>query len=64
MSWMDGERRLTIGDLADVLQRALSVIAESDGADEHAELLTELRAVVALCQDASMTAGELTLPDR
>jgi hypothetical protein len=36
--------RLTFRDLLDLLDRADSVIRESDGADEHQELLDELTA--------------------
>ena len=53
---------LTLPKTLDVVSRALSVIEQSDGADEHAELIAELRAVVGTLQDASMTAGEITLP--
>lgn len=36
--------------LLDILSRAHSVISESDGADEHAELVAELAGIVALLQ--------------
>lgn len=36
---------VTAGELLDILQRATSVIEESEGADEHGELLSELRDV-------------------
>lgn len=37
------EREYTVEHVADVLQRAFSVIRESPGADEHGELLYELK---------------------
>jgi hypothetical protein len=38
-------KSLTFGQLLDVIGRAHSVIVESDGADEHAELLAELATI-------------------
>lgn len=54
--------RLTLATLQDLASRAVSVIEESEGADEHGELLANLRCLVSLCQDARMTAGELVIP--
>lgn len=42
---------LTFGQLLDIIARAHSVIVESDGADEHAELTGELEAVSTLIRD-------------
>jgi hypothetical protein len=52
---------LTIADLKDITSRAVSVISDMD-AVEHKELIAELQAIGLLCDDASMTAGELYLP--
>ena len=42
---------LTFGQLRDLLQRAHSVIHESEGADEHMELLVELHEAFTLIRD-------------
>jgi len=43
--------RMTAGQLLDIVSRAQSVIEESDGADEHQELIDELREVTQLFRD-------------
>jgi hypothetical protein len=43
--------RISAGQLLDIVSRAQSVIEESDGADEHQELIGELREVTKLFRD-------------
>lgn len=50
----------SIQHLFDVLSRADSVISESDGADEHCEIIGQLRGLRDFVGDCVMTAGEVT----
>lgn len=43
-----GREQVTYGQLRDIVSRAQSVIQESDGADEHRELLADLQSVTTL----------------
>ena len=45
-------QQFTLGELRDVLTRALSVIEESESADEHLELIGELRTLAELTEQA------------
>jgi len=50
---------MTSAVLLDILKRTVSVIEESDGADEHAELLGELRTLVADVDICNHATGEV-----
>ena len=65
ITWTDHDGRLTIGDLADLARRALTLLCEppmDEHMEENAEILDELHAIVDLCNDAAMTAGKLEIP--
>ena len=49
--------------LHDIVSRSLSVIEESDGADEHAELIQQLRVLVSDIADCAMTSTEMIFSD-
>lgn len=53
--------RVTLSQALDYVDRAINVIEESEGADEHHELLQELRSLHSDLADGSMTTGEYLL---
>jgi hypothetical protein len=54
-------KRVTLAEAIDIIGRATSVIEEAEGADEHDELLQELRALRSDLTDGAMTTGAYLL---
>lgn len=44
--------KLTVAQLMNIVRRAQTVIETTEGADEHAELVNELKALGNLCEEA------------
>jgi hypothetical protein len=53
------EQEPSATELHDLTRRALSVIEESDGADEHSLLIGQLRALVSWIDDVRFCSGRI-----